>query len=245
MLHQERSRFVLLHKQQEAVSLSEALITPDKKLQQQSGSAGSSSRRLFASGEPTQRDVNSSTGDCEEVQSRKRFCQAQCSYDAPAVGEQETSTREQTKRQATRRLFGCSPSPEQMDQFFKDAELQVCSLPISCLDHLCIMATMAPWRFLYTQMLTSWTRSLYCSQHLSPKALPACDSLYCRFISCQEGNEVLCMVFWVTFRSGMRTSWPCRLGRPSSDVGASMPHECSLLRMGDGDGKLLRGTRRA
>lgn len=222
MLHQERSRFVLLHKQQEAVSLSEALITPDKKLQQQSGSAGSSSRRLFASGEPTQRDVNSSTGDCEEVQSRKRFCQAQCSYDAPAVGEQETSTREQTKRQATRRLFGCSPSPEQMDQFFKDAELQVCSLPISCLDHLCIMATMAPWRFLYTQMLTSWTRSLYCSQHLSPKALPACDSLTAASYRAKKERR------YSVWFSGLRSDVECEHLGLAGSVGlqAMLEHRC-------------------
>ena len=127
MLHQERTRFILGHKQQEAVSFTEALITPDKKIQQQNGSGGSSSRRLFANGEPSQRDVNSSMGDCDEVQSRKRPCQAQCSHEAPAVDEQGTSTREQTKRQATRRLFGSSPSPEQMDQFFKKSELQVCS----------------------------------------------------------------------------------------------------------------------
>ncbi|EIE18389.1 hypothetical protein COCSUDRAFT_60353 [Coccomyxa subellipsoidea C-169] len=124
MLHQESSRIILCQKQQEAASLSDALITPDKKLQQQNGSAGSSSRRLFGVGEPTQKDVSSGGGESEEVQSRKRPCHDQCSYDAPIMDQQGTLGGEQTKRQATRRLFGSSPSPEQMDQFFKNAEQQ-------------------------------------------------------------------------------------------------------------------------
>ncbi len=133
MLHQESSRIILCQKQQEAASLSDALITPDKKLQQQNGSAGSSSRRLFGMGEPTQKDVSSGSGEGEEVQSRKRPCQDQCSHDAPIVDQQGTLGGEQTKRQATRRLFGSSPSPEQMDQFFKNAEQQVCPYPFGTL----------------------------------------------------------------------------------------------------------------
>lgn len=125
MLRQDCSRIYFGQKKQEDISASDALITPDKKVQQLNGSGGSSSRRLFANGEPTHKDVNSYSGEFEEVQSRKRPCEGYPSCDAQSINQQDTCIREQRKRQATRRLFGSSPSPEEMDLFFKTAEQQV------------------------------------------------------------------------------------------------------------------------
>lgn len=161
MLRQDCSRIILVQKKQEDISTSDALITPDKKVQQHNGAGGSSSRRLFANGEPTHKDVNSYSEDFEEVQSRKRPCQGHHSCDAQSTNEQDACIREQRKRQATRRLFGSSPSPEEMDLFFKTAEHQVWRCQPISQDRVSFRSEELPYKVSQVQMLTSWTRILY------------------------------------------------------------------------------------
>lgn len=113
--------------EQDEEGRSEALITPDRKIQQQNVSAGSSSRRLFAD-KNTQKEEVLEEG--AEVQSRKRPCECSTSYAEAEVGGSESRQelpREQAKRQATRRLFGETPSAEQLELYFRAAEEEVMS----------------------------------------------------------------------------------------------------------------------
>lgn len=220
MLRQDCSRVILGQKQQEEGSISDALITPDKKVQQLNGPGGSSSRRLFANGEPTHKDVNSSLGESEEVQSRKRPCEAYCSYDAPSMNEQDACIREQRKRQATRRLFGSSPSPEEMDLFFKTAEHQVWPCQPEIHNRHSQRFEELPSRIHQVQMLTSWTRILYWKPTYHQCGFWG-DTYVIAALTVARKFEP-----WPVQFSGpgsqvrLRTSWPCRLGEHLNGVGA-------------------------
>jgi hypothetical protein len=132
----------------------DALITPDKKVQQQNMSNGSSSRRLFAN-DCKQKDVTAIQEDSEEVQSRKRPCECSCSCsEAPLCSSRAGISlgRDHAKRQATRRLFGGSPTAEQLESYFRAAEEQVCDLHVRA-PNLCM------WSVLGELLILGWVSS--------------------------------------------------------------------------------------
>ena len=101
---------------------SDAMMTPDKKIQAPTSSTGSSARRILFNNLAHQdpEPAGQAAADGEEVQSKPRPLQHSCAVSSPV-----SSAAPQDIRAAARSLFGICPSSEKMGQYFQAAEMQV------------------------------------------------------------------------------------------------------------------------